>query len=332
MIAFILKRLLSLIPILLGVTFITFLIISLTPGDFVSTMAMDPTVSRERLASLRHDFGLDRPWYVQYGLWLYRISPIEFPFGLKIPDLGYSFANRAPVTSLMGSRFVNTLILTVTAEIFIWLLAIPLGVLAASKRNTLFDRSASFAVFFGISLPEILLALLALLLAARTGLFPIGGMHSLHYEQLSYWQQLGDLLHHLALPVLVLGITGAAALTRYMRSSLLETLNSDYIRTARAKGLSWRSTISGHAFRNAINPLITLLGISFANLVSSSFLVEIIMGWPGLGKLTYDAILTKDLYVIMASLMAATTFLILGNLFSDLLLAFNDPRIRYEQK
>jgi peptide/nickel transport system permease protein len=332
MIAFILKRLLSLIPILLGVTFISFLIISLTPGDFVSTMAMDPTVSRERLTSLRQDFGLDRPWYVQYGLWLYRISPIEFPFGLKIPDLGYSFANRAPVTSLMSSRFVNTLILTVTAEIFIWLIAIPLGVLAASKRNTLIDRSASFAVFFGISLPEILLALLALLLAARSGWFPIGGMHSLNYEELSYWQQLGDLLHHLALPVLVLGITGAAALTRYMRSSLLETLNSDYIRTARAKGLSWRSTITGHAFRNAINPLITLFGISFANLVSSSFLVEIIMGWPGLGKLTYDAILTKDLYVIMASLMAATTFLILGNLFSDLLLALNDPRIRYEHK
>jgi peptide/nickel transport system permease protein len=332
MIAFIFKRLLSLIPILLGVTFISFLIISLTPGDFVSTMAMDPTVSRERLAGLRHDFGLDRPWYVQYGLWLYRISPIEFPFGLKIPDLGYSFANRAPVTALMSSRFVNTMILTVSAEIFIWIIAIPLGVIAAVKRNTVIDRTASFAVFFGISMPEILLALLALLLAARSALFPIGGMHSLHYEQLSYWQQLGDLLHHLALPVLVLGITGAAGLTRYMRSSLLETLNSDYIRTARAKGLSWRSTITVHAFRNAINPLITLLGISFANLVSSSFLVEIIMGWPGLGKLTYDAILTKDMYVIMASLMAATTFLILGNLFSDLLLALNDPRIRYEHK
>src|SRR5262245_1710078 len=174
MIAFILKRILSLIPILLGVTFISFLIISLTPGDFLSTMAMDPTVSRERLAALRHDFGLDQPWYVQYGLWLYRISPIEFPFGLKIPDLGYSFANRAPVTSLMGSRFVNTLVLTVSAEILIWLLAIPLGLLAAAKRNTWIDRAASFTVFFGISLPEILLALLALLLAARTGWFPIG--------------------------------------------------------------------------------------------------------------------------------------------------------------
>jgi peptide/nickel transport system permease protein len=226
---------------------------------------------------------------------------------------------------------MNTLILTVCAEIFIWILAIPLGVLAAVKRNTMIDRSASFAVFFGISLPEILLALLALLVAASTGWFPIGGMHKLHYEQLSIWQQFIDLLHHLILPVLVLGITGAAGLTRYMRSSLLDTLNSDYIRTARAKGLSWRSTITTHALRNAMNPLITLLGISFANLVSSSFLVEIIMGWPGLGKLTYDAILTKDLYVIMASLIAATTFLIIGNLFSDLLLALNDPRIRYER-
>ncbi len=332
MAAFILKRLLSLIPILLGVTFISFLIISLTPGDFVTTMSLDPSVSRERLTALRHNFGLDQPWYVQYGLWLYRISPIEFPFGLKTPDLGYSFANRSPVTNLMGSRFLNTLILTVTAEIFIWILAIPLGLLAAAKRNTWIDRTASSGIFFGISFPEILLALLALLLAARTGWFPIGGMHSLHYEQLSLWAQTVDLGHHLVLPVLVLGITGAAGITRYTRSSLLETLNSDYIRTARAKGLSWRSTVSGHAFRNAMNPLITLFGISFANLVSSSFLVEIIMGWPGLGKLTYEAILTKDLYLSMASLMAATTFLILGNLFSDLLLAWNDPRIRYERK
>jgi peptide/nickel transport system permease protein len=133
------------------------------------------------------------------------------------------------------------------------------------------------------------------------------------------------------LPLMVLVITGVAGLTRYFRSSLIETFSSDFIRTARAKGLSWRSTVSNHAFRNALNPMITLFGISFANLLSSSFLVEIIMGWPGLGRLTFDALLTKDLYVIMASLMAATTFLIAGNLFADLLLAFNDPRIRYER-
>jgi peptide/nickel transport system permease protein len=331
MAAFIFKRILVLIPILLGVTFISFLIISLTPGDFLSSMSLDPSVSRERLEKLRHDFRLDQPWYVQYAFWLYRISPFEFPAGLKLPDLGYSFANRTPVTDLMGERFKNTLILAVTAEAFIWLLAIPLGLLAATNRNTWIDRATSFGVFFGISIPEILLSLLALLFAATTGLFPIGGMHTLHYEETSTWNQTIDLAHHMFLPVMVLVITGVAGLTRYFRSSLIETFSNDFIRTARAKGLSWRSAVSHHAFRNALNPMITLFGISFANLLSSSFLVEIIMGWPGLGKLTYEAILTKDLYVIMASLMAATTFLIAGNLFADLLLAINDPRIRYER-
>jgi peptide/nickel transport system permease protein len=156
-------------------------------------------------------------------------------------------------------------------------------------------------------------------------------MHSLNYEQMSFAEQMKDLAHHLILPVAVLAVTGIAGVTRYMRGSLLDTLNSDYIRTARAKGLSWEKTVTRHALRNAINPLITLFGISFANLISSAFLVEIIMGWPGLGRLTYDAILTKDLYLIMASLMMGTLFLIAGNLLADLILAFTDPRIRYER-
>lgn len=327
---FILRRLASLIPILLGVTFLTFLLISLTPGDFLTTMSMDPHVSPERIVQLRHNFGLDRPWYIQYGLWVYRLSPFEFPFGLKWPDLGYSFRNKTPVLDVMTGRFWNTLILTGAAEILIWILAIPLGIVAAMKRHTWIDRVASVGVFFGISLPEIILALLALLFAAMTGWFPIGGMHSLHYEQLTFSARLCDLAYHMVLPVLVLTVTGVAAFMRYMRGSMLETLTADYIRTARAKGLSWTRVVSRHAFRNAINPMITLFGLSVANLISSSFLVEIIMGWPGIGQLTYEALLTKDLYVIMASLLITTTLLVVGNLLSDLMLAANDPRIRYE--
>lgn len=327
---FILRRLLSLIPILLGVTFITFLIINLTPGDFLTTMSMDPQVSPERIALLRHDFGLDQPWYDQYGLWVYRLSPFEWPFGLKWPDLGYSFKNKTPVMSLMGERFMNTLILTVSAEILTWLLAIPLGILAAMKRNTWVDRVFSLTVFGGISMPEIILALLAMLFAARTGWFPVGGMHRLHYEQLPFWNQAADLAHHLVLPVLVLTVTGVASLMRYMRGSLLETMTSDYIRTARAKGLSWNRVLFKHAIRNAINPMITLFGASFAGLVGNTVIVEVIMGWPGVGNLTYEALMTKDLYVVMASLIVTTTFLIAGNLMADLMLAANDPRIRYE--
>jgi peptide/nickel transport system permease protein len=327
---FILRRLLSLIPILLGVTFITFLIIQLTPGDFLATMSMDPQVSPERIELLRHNFGLDRPWYVQYGLWVYRLSPFQWPFGLKWPDLGYSFKNKTPVMSLMGQRFRNTLLLTVTAEVLTWLIAIPMGAVAAMKRGKWIDRVFSLTAFGGISVPEIMLALLAMLFAATTGWFPLGGMRQLHFEQLSFWQQAADLAHHLALPVLVLTVTSVASLMRYMRGSLLETLTSDYIRTARAKGLSWNRAVFKHAFRNAINPMITLFGFSFANLIGNSFLVEVIMGWPGVGQLTYEALITKDLYVVMASLMVTTTFLIVGNLMADLMLAANDPRIRYE--
>ena len=330
MLRFVLRRLLNLLPIALGVTLISFFIISLTPGDFLTTMSLNPEISPDRIAQLRHDFGLDKPWYIQYGLWLYRLSPVGGPLALKWPDLGYSFANKTPVFDLMAERFVNTLVLSVSAEIFIWCFAIPLGILAAVKHNSGIDRLSSFGVFLGISFPEILLALLALLFAARTGWFPIGGMHSLRYEELPQWQQWRDLLHHLVLPTIVLGTAGAAGLMRYMRGSLLETLSSDFMRTARAKGLSRARAVSHHAVRNAINPIITLFGISFANLISSSFLVEVIMGWPGLGKLTYEAILSKDLYVVMASLIAATFFLITGNLMADIMLAITDPRIRYE--
>jgi peptide/nickel transport system permease protein len=327
---FVVRRLLALVPILLGVSFLTFFLTSLTPGDFLTTMSMDPHVSPETISRMRHNFGLDRPWYAQYALWLYRLSPLEFPFGLKWPDLGFSFANQTPVVVLMKERLVNTLTLAVSAELFTWLIAIPLGILAAMHRNRSIDRISSFLAFFGVSLPEILLALLALLFASATGWFPVGGMHRLGYEQLPFGGQFLDLLHHLVLPTLVLGITGAAGLMRYMRASLVETLSDDYIRTARAKGLSERAVLLKHALRNAINPIITLFGISFANLISSSFLVEIIMGWPGLGRLAYDAMLAKDLYVIMASLTMATVLLIGGNLVADLLLALNDPRIRYE--
>lgn len=327
---FILRRLLALIPVVLAVTFFTFLMINLTPGDFLTTMSLDPHVSPESVSRMRHDFGLDRPWYVQYALWLYRLSPYEFPLGLKMPDLGYSFANHTPVLPLMRERFCNTLILAASSEAFIWLVAIPLGIVAAMYRNRWPDRIGTALAFFGLSLPEILLALAAMMLASRTGWFPVGGMHRLNYEELSAWGQTVDLLHHLLLPALVLGITGAAGLMRYMRGSLIETLSEDYIRTARAKGLSERAVVLRHACRNAINPMITLFGISVANLISSSFLVEVIMGWPGMGKLTFEAILSKDLYLIMASLIMATVFLMAGNLLSDLLLGWNDPRIRYE--
>lgn len=327
---YILQRLVLLLPILLGVTFISFLLITLAPGDFLTTMSMNPSVSPDRIAKMRSDFGLDKPWFVQYGLWLYRLSPYEFPFGIKWPDLGYSFSNRMPVLTLLGERFWNTLILSFTAEILIWMLAIPLGVFLVARIGTWIDWFTSGFLFLGISFPQILLSLLALLFAARTGWFPIGGMNYFDAEMMPFWHRFGTFLHHLVLPATVLAFTEIAVLVRYVRGSMMDTLSAEFVRTARAKGVSETRILRKHVLRNSINPLLTLLGLSFANLLSASFLVEIVMGWPGLGRLAYDAMLSQDLYVLMATLTAGTILLIAGNLLADILLAMFDPRIRYD--
>jgi peptide/nickel transport system permease protein len=328
--SYIFRRLLLLFPVLLGVTFLSFLLITLSPGDFLTAQSIDPTVSPERIAKLRAEFGLDKPWYVQYGYWLYRLSPYEFPFGLKWPDFGFSFSNRMPVLTLMGERFWNTLLLSFTSELLVWMIGIPLALFLVARRGTWLDSFFSGFLFLGISFPQILLALLALLLAARTGWFPIGGMHRFGAELEPFWYRLGDLMHHLVLPAAVLAFAEIAVLVRYARRSMLDILGSEYIRAARAKGLSENRLLRKHVFRNSMHPSLTLLGLSFANLLSASFIVEIIMGWPGLGRLAYDAMLSKDLYVLMASLTAGTILLVLGNLMADVMLAFLDPRIRYE--
>ena len=326
---YILHRFLSLIPIFFAVTFLSFLLISLAPGDYLSRIKLDPGVSPEQIEKLRKEFGLDKPWYVQYGYWLYRLSPYEYPYGVKWPDFGYSFSNRVPVLTLMGQRFWNTLLLSATAEILIWIIAIPLALFLVKRRNNRIESVFSGFLLLGISIPQILLALIGLLIAARTGWFPVGGMHSIQSESLPFWPRIADLLHHMFVPALILAFTEVAVLVRYARSSLFETLDSEFVRTARAKGLNEQRLLRKHALPNAFNPLLTMLGLSIAHLLSASFVVEIIMGWPGLGRLTFDAMLSEDLYLLMASLNAATFLLVIGNLLADILLAVNDPRIRY---
>ena len=222
------------------------------------------------------------------------------------------------------------MILALSAALFAWGLSIPLGIVSAVRQDTWVDRSASFVSFMGLSIPEVFFALLMVLFAATTGWFPVGGMKSIDFEYMSYGEQMLDLLHHLILPTIVLGSVSMASRMRQMRANLLDTLLQDYIQTARAKGLSERIVIYKHALRNAINPLITLFGFTLANLLSGAFLVEVIMSWPGLGRLTLDALFSKDLYLVMGSLLMASTMLILGNLAADILLALSDPRIRYE--
>ncbi len=320
MIRFILHRLLHMIPVLLGISLLTFLIMQLAPGDFLSQKQLESQVSTELIEAMRARFGLDQPWYVQYALWLKNIF-------LHL-DFGESFSRHQPVFMVLRTALFNTFILAFTAAVITWALAIPLGILAAVKQNTWLDRLSSTAAFVGISVPEVFLALVLVLVAARTGWFPVGGMKSLDYEELSWWGKLGDLLHHLVLPAAVLATVPLAGRMRQMRANLLDVLGADYVVTARAKGLPERQVVLKHAARNAINPLVTLFGYTLGSLLSGAFLVEYVMSWPGLGRITIDALMARDLYLIMGSVMMASTLLILGNLVADILLAITDPRIK----
>ncbi|HEY6865608.1 MAG TPA: ABC transporter permease [Candidatus Eisenbacteria bacterium] len=319
---YVLRRLLQAIPLLLGVSAITFLVLKLAPGDFLNTMAENPAISAEMIDSMRHRFGLDRPWWVQYGLYLRNLF-LHF-------DFGESFSRQQPVFTVLREGLGNTLLLAGAAAVVTWCLAIPLGVLAAVRQFTWVDKSLSVLAFMWLSIPEVLSGLLLLLLAARTGWLPVGGMHSLDYDDLDLAGKVWDVLRHLALPALVVGLIPLAGRMRQMRANLLDVLRLDYVTTARAKGLDERRVVLKHALRNALNPLITLFGYTLGSLVSGSFIAEVIFAWPGLGRITLDALLTKDQYLVMGSVLMAAAVLVAGNLIADLLLAIADPRIAYE--
>lgn len=319
---YVLRRFLQMIPLLFGISALTFILLQLAPGDFLNQMAENPAISPATIDAMRRNFGLDRPWYVQYGLYLRNIL-LHF-------DFGESFSRHQPVFRVISEGLGNTLMLAGAAAIVTWGLALPLGIWAAVRQYSWVDKTLSLVAFVWLSIPEILSGLLLLMLAARTGWFPVGGMRSIDYDDLSAMGKLGDLLWHLALPALVVGLVPLASRMRQMRGNLLDVLRLDYVTTARSKGLDEGVVIYKHALRNALNPMITLFGYTLGALVSGSFVAEIIFSWPGLGRLTLDAILTQDQYLVMGSVLMASVVLILGNLIADLLLAVADPRISYD--
>jgi peptide/nickel transport system permease protein len=271
---------------------------------------------------MKHRFGLDQPWWVQYLLYLKNIF-------LHL-DFGESFSRHLPVFTVLKSSLANTLLLASAAALVTWGLAIPLGVLAAVRQYGWADRSLSFFAFLSLSVPEVLSGLLFLWFAARTGWFPIGGMRSLDFDVFTPLQKLGDLMRHLLLPALVVGLIPLAGRMRQMRANLLDQLQLDYVTTARAKGLPERAVVLRHALRNALNPLITLFGFTLGALVSGSFVAETIFSWPGLGSLTLEALQAQDQYLVMGSVLMASAVLIAGNLVADVLLVIADPRIRHD--
>lgn len=319
----ILRRLLEAIPLLLAISLVTFFLLFHSPGDFLSALRMDPKIPAEFLEREVQRLGLDRPWYEVWARWVWGV--------VRHGHLGNSFAYKIPVAELIAQRLFNTFLLALSSTLFAWFLAVPLGIIAAVEQNRWPDRVASAVAFLGLSVPAVLLALFAVYFAARTGLFPTGGMTSDNFNQLtSSWERMKDIGRHLVLPTIVLGAGGLAIYTRQMRSNLLDALRADYMRTALAKGLSYRQAVVRHALRNALNPMITLFGFAFSDLLSGAFLVENVMAWPGLGRTTIEAYNSKDMFVVAAAVMMASVMLVLGNLLADILLALNDPRIRYE--
>ncbi len=311
---YVLKRLLQAVVTLFLASVLCFAIIQLAPGDFLDTFKSNPKISAQRLEELKRQFGLDKSVFEQYWLWLWGI--------LSRGDFGLSFAYQRPVASLLWERVPATLLLAI---------AIPLGILAAVKQNRLADRILQVLSYAGQGFPSFITALLLLFFAQSTSpLFPVGGMISIDHADLSPLGKILDIGWHMILPTVALSITSFAGLQRIMRGELLDVLRQDYIQTARAKGLPENRVIYLHALRNAINPLITLLGFEFSSLLSGAFITENFFNWPGLGRLTWQSVINQDLYLVMASLMIGAMMLIFGNLLADLMLKFADPRIRLE--
>ncbi len=318
---FVIRRIAHGLVLLIGVSILSFVLTQLAPGEFFQEMRLDPRISPETIAAMRVRYGMDQPLPVRYLRWLESV--------LK-GDLGFSFAYNSPVTSLLWPRAVNTLILTVPATLLAWMIAIPLGVWSAANRGRWLDRLSAAGTSSLLAIPDLVLALALLLVAVRTGFFPTGGMHAVGFADLAPLARLRDLALHFLLPGAALVLITLPVLVRHVRASMIETLDAPFVRTALAHGIPRRRVLWRHAFPPAVNPMISLFGFSFGALLSASLLVEVIMSWPGLGPLVLEAILARDIYLVIGAAMFTTAFLLAGNFVADLLLFAADPRIRRE--
>jgi peptide/nickel transport system permease protein len=401
---FLLRRVLAVPPLLVVISFLTFLLLQAAPGDFFSSLEADPKKSKDFIMGLRASAGKvveiapadragrmgeftvgDRRYSFDaagalrkegapadpraeqqslkrftgpdgetytvtpeghvyrwvgtvhgYFAWLAHLFPFEVGSGSypwitwKGVDLGTSYQGQAPVVGLITERVTNTLILGVAALLLAWSLAVPLGVWSGVRPNSLVDHSCGLVAYVSLSVPTVFLSLLGLLLAYSTKVFPVGDMHDVHHKEMPWWSQVKDTSWHLVLPAVVIAFAEIAIFMRQMRSQMVDTMSADYIRTARAKGVSHNRVVFVHALRNAINPLVTLFGFSLAALLSGEFLVEVVFNWPGLAQVTVNAIFQRDEPLVMASVLMAALLLVAGNLVADVLLAVVDPRIRLE--
>ena len=315
---YIFKRILQTIPLLIIVSLISFFIIRLSPVDPLAELRLNPSISQETLNKEIKRLNLDKPIYIQYFSWAK-----SYVKG----DLGYTSAGEK-VSVKLKERIPNTLLLTLVVIFMTWAVGVPLGILSAIKKETAFDRMLTILASIGMAIPSFFFAILMLMFAVKTGWFPVGGLTSYNFNDMGFGAKIIDIAKHLCLPALVLFTISLSGLQRQMRANMLEVLDSDYVKFARAKGLSGWKVVYKHALRNAVNPMITLLGSEFAGLLSGAALTEYVFQYPGLGRLILEAVMKSDINLVMASLMMGTIMLILGNLIADILLMITDPRLR----
>lgn len=313
------RRLLAAFLLLLVVSGLTFALIQLAPGDFLSDMKVNPQLSQETIAALRQQYGLDESAGLRYVRWLSSVAK---------GDLGFSFAYNRPVTPLLMERATNTLFLGSVSLAVTWMAGLPLGVWSAGRQGKWQDASMTAGIGALHTVPDILFAILFLMLAARTGWLPGGGMRSLGYEEMSASEKAIDLARHLALPVAALALANIPTVVRHVRASMVEAMAQPFVKTATANGVPQSRILWRHALPVALNPLASLFGLSLAGVLSSSLLVEVIMSWPGLGPLLIEAVFARDAFVVIGAVLTSTVLLLFGSLVADIVLRASDPRVR----
>ncbi|MCD6571009.1 MAG: ABC transporter permease [Deltaproteobacteria bacterium] len=322
MLGYLLKRLAELVPTFIGITIVCFLVIHLAPGEPTALQTeLNPNITHEAIEQLRHHYGLDRPLTVQYCIWVKNLLKLDFGRSIS--------SDERPVWEKIKKRLPITLYINIASLVIIFLVAIPLGVISAVRHGSALDRTITVGVFIGFSVPGFWLALILMdVLGVRLGVLPISGLHSPGYLHMGMIERIVDLTRHLILPVLISAVGSLAGMSRYMRSSMLEVIHQDYIITARAKGLPESKVIYKHAMRNALLPVITILGLSIPGLIGGSVIFESIFSIPGLGQLFYQAIMMRDYNMIMGSLTIGAILTLAGNLTADIAYSIADPRIR----
>jgi len=320
---FLIYRLTLFIPLLLGITLITFFVMHLTPGSPIDNIKMSPGIDTRAQVRLYKAYGLDKPVHLQYINWVRRVFTLDF---------GRSFKDGRKVMTKIAERLPATILLNTVSLMLIFLLAIPLGIISAVKHNTAVDRFITFSIFLGYSMPTFAFALLLMhIFGVQLGVLPVSGMVSVNFDFLGFWAKTWDIIKHLILPVLTLAFTGMAFISRYMKSTMLEIIRQDYIKAARARGVREEKIIFFHALRNALIPVVTMVGLLIPALIGGSVVFETIFSWPGMGRLAYNAIMSRDYPVIMGVGVIMAVLTLLGNLMADIGYAAVDPRIRYQK-